>query len=522
MKRAWLFMPLFILLLWSNSLWASPETIEQAHLLLDNWQRNEAGKVVAQLQQEGDESPEAMYLMGRYAFEMSDYETALEYLNGAAGYRPDDKRRQDYAPLLQAVYDNVQGFASKQSAHFEVRYRPDKDALLADAALDTLEKSYAALKKDLGYAPPDRIVLEIYPELGMLARATGLTLENLMTSGVIAICKFNRLMITSPRVSPLGYPWRDTVNHEYVHLVISRIGGNNVPIWLHEGLAKFHEERWRRKTGGELEASAEALLARALKENKLVTLEDISPSMAYLPSQEHTALAFAEVLTIIQWLHNLRGGAGLQQLLQTLGQGENLNAAFMKVYGFGMDTLQRKWRHAMQIRNLRERDGIVNDYSILFGDSTTDEEKEIRQIKKTKGRNLMTLGKLLKDRQHSKAAGIEFEKAQGVLGNENILLQNYLAQSDIDNERYQDAVRELKPILPLSPNWLPTHIRLGHAYAAMGDYERAVTQLQYAFGINPFDPRIYGLLRTCYAQLGQPHLAEQAKSTYEELLSQRR
>ena len=45
-------------------------------------------------------------------------------------------------------------------------------------------------------------------------------------------------MAVTPRALLRGYPWRDTLAHEYVHLVISRLSHNRVPVWLHEGLAE--------------------------------------------------------------------------------------------------------------------------------------------------------------------------------------------------------------------------------------------------------------------------------------------
>jgi hypothetical protein len=42
-----------------------------------------------------------------------------------------------------------------------------------------------------------------------------------------------------------GYPWLDTLAHEYTHFIVSRVSHNTVPIWFHEGLAKFEERRWR-------------------------------------------------------------------------------------------------------------------------------------------------------------------------------------------------------------------------------------------------------------------------------------
>ena len=44
-----------------------------------------------------------------------------------------------------------------------------------------------------------------------------------MASGTIAICKYNKLMFTSPKAMLRGYEWLDTLSHEYVHFVISVI-----------------------------------------------------------------------------------------------------------------------------------------------------------------------------------------------------------------------------------------------------------------------------------------------------------
>ena len=57
-----------------------------------------------------------------------------------------------------------------------------------------------------------------------------LTEEEIKTSGTIALCKYNRLMITSPRDLVYGYGWADTVAHELIHLLINRRSRNTVPI----------------------------------------------------------------------------------------------------------------------------------------------------------------------------------------------------------------------------------------------------------------------------------------------------
>lgn len=487
----------------------------RGQIFLSGWQIDEARTITEKLIHDDADSPEVNYFLGRYFFFRGDYPRALDYLNGAGDYRP-EKGRFHYESYLRAAYENTRDFDSVKSEHFELRFKPDKERIIVEAALETLELTYENVGNDLGYKPKDRIIVEFYPKLDMLANATGLTLENLKTSGTIAICKFNRLMVSSPRVSPYGFAWRDTLNHEYVHLLICRSSANNVPVWLHEGLAKFHEERWRMGPGGQLEASAESLLARGIRENKLVTLEEISPSMALLPSQEHAALAFAEVLTMIQWLYGRQGSQGFQRLLADLKTDPDLDRAFTNTYGFDVKGLQQRWKRAMRQRRLRELDYHFDDYSILFDESDKpDPEGEIRKLKKRKGRNLMIIGKLLKDRGNNKAALIEFRKAEASMGQGYPRLQNYLADAYIELEEYDDAIQSLSPVFPLSPNYLPSRIRAAKAYAAVGDCERAVDHLNVAFRINPFDPRVHAGLARCYEVLQQPALAEEARDHLE-------
>jgi len=489
------------------------------NILLQAWQINRAAKIVDKILQTGDTSEEAQFFLGNYFFHTGDYTRALEHLNGAGDYRP--KGVLNYQPYLEAAYNNTKDMVSKKSEHFEVKYQDDKESIIADAVLDTMERTYLAIGNELGLQPVDRIVVEIYPKLEMLAAATGLTLKELKTSGTIAICKFNRIMISSPRVSPYGYTWRDTLCHEYIHLIICRISANTVPIWLHEGIAKSYEERWRSSHSTKMTSTGESLLSRALREDKLITIKEMHPSMALLPSQEHAALAYTEVLTMVEWLNQRRGSQKLQRLLRTIPKvGGDLDKAFKQVYSFDTVQFQELWESSMKNRRLREYPNAFDDYSILFDTrKQEDTESAIEKLEEKKGKKYMTLGKLLKDRNHPKAASMEFEKAQQSLGKENVQLQNFIAQTFLELEKYEKAARALEPLIRFSPNWMPTRVRLAEAYLGLGVWEVAVEHLVYAFGINPFNPQIHKMLKIAYERLNKQDMAKLAEANFKLLVN---
>ena len=105
--------------------------------------------------------------------------------------------------------------------------------------------------------------------------ASGIPPEAVRTTGVIALSKWSRLLITSPRATAGGYGWMDAA-HEYIHLVVSLRTKDKAPVWLQEGLAKYLENAWREDHGPYLSQQQQTLLAEALKQGSLFLLQSLN------------------------------------------------------------------------------------------------------------------------------------------------------------------------------------------------------------------------------------------------------
>src|SRR5256886_16565580 len=184
-----------------------------------------------------------------------------------------------------------------------------------------MKKAYAALTKALGVSPPAKIRVEVYETAQALSRVSPLTVAEIKASGTIALCKYNRLMITSPRALLRGYAWLDTLSHEFTPYLVTQKGRNSVPIWLQEGLAKFLETRWRGAPGLAVDEMSLALLQDAAKHGKLIPFARMHPSIAMLPTQEQAALAFAEVEAAMRLLYQRGGQAALTELISAMAAG---------------------------------------------------------------------------------------------------------------------------------------------------------------------------------------------------------
>ena len=211
---------------------------------------------------------------------------------------------------------------------------------------------YRLIGDDLGYRPTGKVRVEILAAPADLAKLSPLTESDIETTGTIALSKYEKLMLVSPRATLTGYPWLDSLVHEYTHYVIAHASRDTVPVWLHEGLARFEQTRWRSDAGGGLTAIEQQLLATAIKTRRLIDLDAMHPSMAKLPSAEAAALAYAEVLTLVAWLHGKVGYAGLRQALALQAGGKSARRALAEVTDTTWVKFEKDWRAHLRTLDL--------------------------------------------------------------------------------------------------------------------------------------------------------------------------
>lgn len=489
--------------------------IELVQRALDDWQIEEAASIAADLERTLPDVPPVQAVVGAVKFHQGDYEGAVRLLERAA----EGGETPPLLALAKSTRDETRGFVAKESEHFVVRTPPGKDEVLADVALWALEKAYTHVSEAFDYHPAYKIPVDILHDARGLASVSTLTVQEIETSGTIALCKFNRLMVTSPKALARGYSWLDTLAHELIHLVISEKSKNTVPIWLHEGLAKYSESLWRDGVPGlALDPASENLLASAVKKNDLVTFEQMHPSMAKLPSQEKTALAFAEVFTVIEFLHGAgskkggKGGKGAytvtNRLLEELAKGRTMDRALKSAVGMDLKALQRAWMRYLKKRPFKRTPGaeprklkFVDDARGAGSNAADDEaEAALSEAKGREGRRFVRLGNLLRERGRARAALVEYEKATKHVGDRTPALHNRMAGLYLELGELDRARGTLESTLRVFPDDPQTHVLLGRIALRASDFAAAREHYERATWENPFNPEIWiGLFRVAEA-----------------------
>lgn len=513
-KKIYLFLSVLLLIGSFAGVAAAENSLQRANDLLSAWRLGEARVAIDEAKAEFGEGPIARYLEARYAFFAGQYDKALEEIDAALAY----EEHNDWLVLRELIKASKEVTADYQSfkspsGRFEILMEPGRDEVLLPYAFEALEKAYEVFGQEIGYYPADPIRVEIYPKALVLADVSTLTQDDIRTSGTIALAQYNRLMITSPRGVLRGYTWVDTLVHEYIHYIVNQRAPQRVPIWMHEGLAKYMERLWRGPDAAMMEVASEFLLRKRLDEGTLIPFEAMHPSMAKLPSQEDAAVAFAEVYTTMEYLREKVGPGAFAKLLDEVNAGYDAQTAYARVLDTSWERFEEHdWPNYLHQRPKPEIDDEANIFEseIVLEDQAAAAGNDLQKVEVPQARDHIQLGQMLQAHNRFGAAVVQYEKAAQLVGEKNLVLQTRLAQSQLESGAPAKAVEALQPVRELYPGNLSIWISLGKAYLAMDEFEEAREALREAARINPFNPEVHHYLARACRALGLMDEAEEA------------
>lgn len=451
--------------------------------------------------------PVVVALAAETAFYAGDYAEALAQIERAheLGY-PDPA---DHLGLYQRTDAVMAGWAEVSDDRFRVRYRPGVDAILLHDARATLHAAEDHLSPRMGGPPPGPTVLELYPDGASFVDCSSLPEEAVETTGVVALSKWSRLLALSPRALGRGYGWRDTIAHEYIHLVVAHHTQDRAPVWLQEGIARYLDNRWPDgKDHFRLSPRDSALLATALAERAgkvapdkaealaagkpvhvgLLTFDQMHPSLALLPSAELASLAYAQVASLVAYAFDQGGEDVLLRALPDIERGTDARVALAKAAGKAdFQTMESDWIAWLSAQKLGGK-AVPELATALDGaDATASDPVLSRRADLAR---YMRLGDLLVEAGHADAALIEYAKASDPTEPPSPLLANRVAQAHLALGDLASAKKVLEASLRDYPEFALSHKTLGAVQEKLAQPRAALEAYRRAADLNPFDPDV--------------------------------
>ncbi len=236
---------------------------------------------------------------------------------------------------LAVAVARTKGFQSVESDHFILKYEP-ADADVAPMVLRTAESFYDPVTKDLGYTPPGKVLLVLYPDREELRNAFGWpSAEDAMGvywTGVIRILSPKAWIPTDDPVQmEQAFRSNGPIAHEFTHYVLDYRTSGNYPRWFTEGMAQYEEHRLTGFVWIEPESSLD---------HTLYSLSDLSKRFDRLDNQ---ALAYREAFSLVSFISAHFGPDKLHGVIGDLATGFDLDQSLRRQIGITGPDLEKAW-----------------------------------------------------------------------------------------------------------------------------------------------------------------------------------
>lgn len=280
--------------------------LEEAITLFEECHAGEPGEAVF-----AGNLAEALARRARALFEATaELELPIQLLERAVALAP---AREDLAALLarwKKIADAERDFWTDETTHFRLSYDGDREDILNrghDVLTTALEQAYAEFVLVFNHDPVSgdaakiKVVLyarEEFSELTGIGHWAGGVYDGVVR---IPVVDFSRERATLVRV----------MRHELIHAFMRSVGGRDVPAWLNEGLAQWHEQ--------ELELDRTAAVARArakLRGHELFPLEELRGTLATWKDTEAISRGYAQSLTLVAYIDEWYGERVLYEMVE--------------------------------------------------------------------------------------------------------------------------------------------------------------------------------------------------------------
>jgi hypothetical protein len=484
------------------------------------------------LEAQAPQAAAVAYTRGYQAMLAGDFERASRIMRGVSKNRFVAKNLRQQAVenrrLSSAVARVTATMRSRRllGGQVEVWFRPGPDEVMLDPLEEVLAKALPGLQSTFGSAGAGPIRLHIYSKVKELGLVSGLTESQIENSGTIALCKYNRLMMTSPSALMFGYHWADTVVHELVHYLLIKNAGDQVPVWLHEGLARSFEASWRGRSPLRIDTAEQQVLVAAAKRGRFVPFSRMSPTMAKLPSQQITQLAFAEVHHVTAMLLRLSTSraakptqapalpasvtVATRRLVSLFDQGANEAGVIEDLVGLSRPTFLKMWR-----RQLRQDAGKrwsrlphMERRRLLFKRSTGKRDRS--HGLGARARHFAELGDRLLALERPLAAVIEYRKALNHGAQTSPLLLSRLSRALLRLGEVDAAAKRIGQGRQAHPDHGPLLVLSAKLLLAQNRPKEAIEASRRAQWVNPFDPEVHRVARQAWLRLNDKVQASRA------------
>lgn len=233
------------------------------------------------------------------------------------------------------VMEHLAKYATITTDHYILKFDGEKDRILAEFLAEYLEETHAELKRQFGYEPPEKVLIEVFNSHEMFSGRT-VGLPDLHTIGA---CTGKVVAMASPHAKGIRKPfhWGRVIRHELTHIFNLAQTDFQCPHWLTEGLAVRNENMAR-------PAMWTSILRDRMAANDLFTLDTVMMGFVRPKGPDEWTLAYCQSQLYVEYLTKTHGEGSVGKLLDAYRDGVDTGTAIKRACGVEKDAFEKGYR----------------------------------------------------------------------------------------------------------------------------------------------------------------------------------
>ncbi len=257
---------------------------------------------------------------------------ARDVLERAVELDPFHTRARNSLALVNGLLTE---FATLESDHFIVRYKPGPDEVMAREMLDDLEEMHDVVASAMEHVPARKTLFEVMPDHSWFSvRITGMPQIHTIAAATGPI-----IAMEAPKVGKRHtgiYDWLRVARHEYTHTVTLDRTKNRIPLWFTEAAAVRMELAPR-------DYNTVQLLTNALLTGTLFDLEEIDLGFIRPEKPTDRPQAYAQAHWMWEFIEETWGNEKNIEMMDRFAAGQRVPRVLADMFDETPDSFMQRF-----------------------------------------------------------------------------------------------------------------------------------------------------------------------------------
>jgi len=276
-------------------------------------------------------NPLAYELLGDIEYYSQNLKKAREAYQ--ASFKLESRKRvKEKLEKVMKEFSVESHLAEYMDEHFIIRFSRGQN-LEGSEIREMLRQSYRAVSQDLGYYLDFKTVVVLYNEADYRKIASIPHWSGALFDGKIRLPVYDA-KITRKQLHKL-------IQHEVTHVFVTELSNNLCPVWLHEGLAQYEENK--------IVPVDLRLVKLAVKTDALKRADELEKGVYQTQNEVEALLYYAQSFLLTKSLIEKYRFYKLKELFEKIAARRPFREAFKKTYRISFEDFVDKWIQAVNV-----------------------------------------------------------------------------------------------------------------------------------------------------------------------------